>query len=174
MARVSFIDRVQPSKARSKLIDWPFLVDGETPRVRMKVLWQDLMEAATIEAMDYFRAQKKKIEEKDSVFIARERVCLLWRAFEDEDGQPLAPSSEALALVPQEILAPLYGEWSRFQSDVATRPLTQKHMDELVEGLKKNTLGDLLHALPLSWLTALCITLASQLAASTTESAPGL
>lgn len=170
MARKSFIDRVQPSKARSKLIDWPFLVEGDdvAPKVRMKVLGQDQLEAANIEAADYFRDIKAtKVTEKNEVFVSRERICLVWRAYEDEDGEPLAATSEELGKMTDNMITLLYSEWSRFQADVATRPLTQKQMDELVDGLKKNTLGDLLHALPSSWLTALCTTLASQLPGST-------
>lgn len=173
-SRASFLERVQPSKARSKLVDWPFPIeDGTVPRVRMKVLGQDLMEAANIEAAEYFRAIKKKVAEKDDVFISRERICLVWRAFEDEDGEPLAPTSEILGKYPPEVIGELYAEWVRFQSDVATRPLTQAHMDELIEGLKKNTHADLLLAFSSSWLIALCTTLASRLAASTQEKSPG-
>ncbi len=175
MARASFIDRVQPNRSRSKLVDWLFPVegDGEQPKVRIKVLGQDQMEAANLEAVDHFRGLKIKVATTDDVFVARERVCLVWRAYEDPDGEPLATSSEELAKQPGEFIAPLYAEWSKYQSEVAARPLKQAHMDELIEGLKKNTLVDLLPALPSSWLIALITTLASQLAASTTANELG-
>ncbi len=175
MARASFIDRVQPNRSRSKLVDWLFPVegDGPPPKLRLKVLGQDQMEAANLEAVDHFRSLKVKVSGTDDVFVARERVCLVWRAYEDPDGEPLAATSEELAKQPGEVIAPLYAEWSKYQSEVAAHPLKQAQMDELIEGLKKNTLADLLPALPTSWLIKLCITLASQLAASTTESKPG-
>jgi hypothetical protein len=174
MARESFIDRVQPNRSRSKLVDWPFAVeDGAAPKVRLKVLGQDQMEAANLEAVDHFRALKVKVSGTDDVFVARERVCLVWRAYEDPDGEPLAPTSDELAKQPGELIAPLYAEWSKYQSEVAARPLKQAQMDELIEGLKKKHLEDLLPALPTSWLIALITTLASQLAASTTEKEPG-
>lgn len=173
MAKVSFIERIQPSRARSKLIDWPFET-AEPVKVRMRVLGADELEAANIEAADHFRALKAKVAQTDDAFVARERIGLLWRAFETDDGDKLAADSEELARQPQEVLGPLYSEWSRFQAEVTVRPMKQEELDAFVDALKKNTLGGALDALPSSWLIALATTLASQLAASTTAKEPGL
>lgn len=175
MARKSFLDRVQPSRSRSKLVDWPFPVDGDgvAPKLRMKVLGTDAMEAANLDAVDHFRAMKAKVAGTDDVFVIRERICLVWRAYEDEDGQPIAASVDELAAQPSEVIAPLYAEWSKFQSEVAVRPMKQSDMDELIEGLKKNTPAEALYALPTSWLIGLITTLVGQPASSTSVSEPG-
>lgn len=157
------------------MVDWPFPVEGDAPapQLRVKVLGQDAMEAANIEAMDYFREIKAKVVTKDDVFVARERICLVWRAYSDMDGEALAPTSADLAKLPDGILAHLYAEWSRYQAEVAAHPLNQKQMDALVESLKKNIDTDLLPGLPTSWLIGLITTLASQLAALTTANELG-
>lgn len=165
--KLSFIERIQPSRSRTKLIAWPF--ETEQPlKVRMRVLGADELESANIEAADHFRALKAKVAQTDDAFVMRERIGLVFRAYETEDGAPLAVDANELAQQPTEIIAPLYGEWARFQGEVTQRPMKQIELDAFIDELKKNTLGDLLSALPSSWLTKLCTTLASQLAASTT------
>ncbi len=177
MGRVSFIDRVQPHRSRSKLIVCPFRVEGEgePPKIRVKVLGQDALEAAYLATVDHFRGMKRKhgVTPEDSAFVQREHVELVWRAYEDPEGAPLAETAEDLGKQPSEIIAPLYASWSAFQAEVTIRPLKQSELDELVDGLKKNTLSDLLPALPSSWLIELVTTLASQLVASTPEKPPG-
>lgn len=172
MAKSSFLERVQPSRARSRLIDWPFET-AEPVKVRMRVLGVDALEAANLEAVDHFKALKAKVAQSEDAFVMRERVGLIWRAFETEDGEPIAESADELGKQPSELLAPLYAEWSRFQAEIAARPMKQEQLDELIEGLKKNTLGEVLPALPSSWLIKLITTLASQLVASTTASGHG-
>ncbi len=173
MARVSFLDRVQPNRMRSKLITWPFAVEGEPPRVRVKVLGANELEAANLATVDYFKNQKKAVKSTDGAFVAREHVELVWRAFSDEDGQRLAETAADMAKEPSEIIMPLYNEWTAFQSEVSSRPLKQSELDELIEALKKNTLGDLLDVLPSIWLRQLLLTLAAQHVSSITESSPG-
>lgn len=170
--KVSFLDRVQPNRSRAKLIDWPFET-AEPVKVRVRVLGCDELEAANLEAADHFRELKAKVAQTDDAFVSRERIGLVWRAYETEDGEPLAESAEEMAKQASEVIAPLYAEWSRFQAEIATRPIKQEQLDELIEGLKKNTLGAVLPVLPSSWLIALCTTLASQLVDSTTASGPG-
>ena len=71
MARASCIDRVQPNRMRSKLISWPFPVDdGETPKVRLKVLGAHELEAAHLATADYFKGLKSKVATTDGAFIA--------------------------------------------------------------------------------------------------------
>lgn len=177
MAKGSFIDRVQPHRSRSKLIVCPFQVEGdaEPPKIRVKVLGQDALESAYLATSDHFRGLKRKhnVAVDDSAFVQREHVEIVWRAYEDPDGAALAESAEDLAKQPSEIIAPLYASWSAFQAEVTIRPLKQSELEELVDGLKKNTLSDLLPALPSTWLIELVATLASQLAASTPASPPG-
>ncbi len=174
MAKVSFIDRVQPHRSRTKLVEVPFHVEGdERPKIRVRVLGQDALEEAYLAAVEHFKALKKKVEPTDSVFVHREHVELVLRAYEDPDGEPLAASADDLAKQPAEIIAPLYAEWSRFQDEVTIRPLTVEQMESLIDGLKKNTHTDLLPALPSSWLIELARTLGSQLANSTQDSSLG-
>lgn len=168
----SFLDRVQPNRAREKLIDWPFET-AEPVKVRMRVLGADELEAAHFEAHDHFKDIKRKVSATDQAFVIYEQICLVWRAFETEDGELLAESSAELAKNAMEFTTPLYREWSRFQDAITVRPMSQEQLDTWIEGLKKNTLADLLPALPSNWLIRLCTTLASQLAASTTAKESG-
>jgi hypothetical protein len=168
----SFLDRVQPNRARTKLIDWPFET-AEPVKVRMRVLGADELEAAHFEAMDHFKDGKRKVLPTDQAFVIREQISLAWRAYETEDGEKIAADADELAAQPMEISTALYREWSRFQDEITVRPISQEQLDTWIDGLKKNTLADLLPALPSSWLIKLITTLASQHAASTTASEPG-
>lgn len=168
----SFLDRVQPNRARTKLVDWPFET-AEPVKVRMRVLGCDELEAANLEAAAHFRDIKAKIAQTEDAFVIRERVGLVWRAYQSEDGEPLTEDAAEMASWPSEIVSPLYAEWSRFQGEVTARPMKQSELDELVDGLKKNTLVEVLPALPSTWLIKLITTLAAQLAASTTASGSG-
>ena len=160
MARKPFLDRVQPNRARTKLLAWPFPVDGEPPKVRVKVLGAHELEAAYLSAVDHFKAIKAKVVPTDGAFVAREHVELVWRAYADEDGEPLALSGDEMATQPPEVISELYREWSQFQDEVAARPLNQAALDELIESLKKKPQPDLLSALPSIWLRQLITGLA--------------
>jgi hypothetical protein len=175
MARQSFIERFALNRPRSKTIHWPFAVnEGETrPRVRLRVLGTHELEAAYLATRDYFAAGKKKVAPNDAAFVVREHVELVWIAFADDDGQPLAPSASDLAKEPSELLEPLYAQWSTFQSEVAGAELKQEDLDGLIDELKKNTQGDLLAALPSTWLRSLLRTSVSQLRISMQASEPG-
>ncbi len=173
MARKSFIDRVQPNRMRSKLIAWPFEAEGEDkPRVRIKVLGAHELEAANLAMHDHFKAIKRDVKQTMAASVAREHVELVWRAYADDEGQPLTDTAAELAKEPAEIIDALYGEWDRFQGEVAATPLKQSDLDELIAGLKKNTQPGLLDALPSTWLRQLVLTLVSPPPTSTTESAP--
>ncbi len=168
MARKSFLDRVQPNRMRSKLVTWPFPVEeGEPPKVRVKVLGAHELEAAHLATADYFRAKKKPVKTTDGAFVAREHIELVWRAFSDEDGQPLADTAAEMSTQPAEVFSELYAEWSAFQAEVAARPLNQEQLDELVDGLKKNILPEALSAWPSIWLQQVITTLVAQSANST-------
>lgn len=180
MAKPSFIERVSPSKARSKLIDWPLDPNGQE-RVRLSVLGSDALEQANLAADEHFRAMfadakgkpTLKIAQDSIVFLKREQLELVWRAYATEDGNAIAANADELAKQPDEVLSVLYAEFSRFQAEVTTRPMTQRENDAFIEALKKNTQGDLLSVLPSSWLRQLIITLASPPADSTTAKEPG-
>jgi hypothetical protein len=177
----SFLSRVSPSRSRTKVIDWPFPVEGETPKIRLSVLGADKLEAANLDAVDHFAALRKKGSEKvgprDDAFIARERIALVWHAVQaqDENGkwEPLAPSVDDLAAEPSEVITELYQEWSQLQADVTVRPMTAAQMTAYIEELKKNSQGVPLSGFPSSWLIELVRTLASQHANSTTASGVG-
>lgn len=173
MARKSFLDRVSPNRARSKLIAWPFPAEGEAPKVRIKVLGAHELEAAHLATVAYFRGRKLKVASSDGAFVAREHVELVWLAYADEEGQPLTPTAEDLAREPAEIIAELYAEWSGFQGELVARQLSQSELDGLIDELKKNTPQGLLGALPSIWLRQLITGLVAQPAASITESEPG-
>ncbi len=166
MAKKSFLRRVEPSRARTREIDWPFPVEGDRPRVKMRVLGSTEMEAAYLAVVDYFKAKKLKVAVDDVAFIKRERVELVLRAF-SADGEPIADTADELAAEPPEVIGTLYREWDAFQTDVTAAPMNKGEMDALVEALKKNTQAVPLHALPLSWLIELISTLASQPVTST-------
>jgi hypothetical protein len=178
----SFLSRVSPSRSRTKVIDWPFPVEGETPKIRLSVLGADKLEAATLEAVDHFAALRKKkgiekVGQQDVAFIARERIALVWHAVQaqSDDGkwEPLAASVDDLAAEPSEVLTELYQEWSQLQADVTVRPMTGAQMTAYIAELKKNSQGVPLSGFPSSWLIELVRTLASQHANSTTASEPG-
>lgn len=174
----SFLDRVSPSRARSKVIDWPFLVEGgETPKVRVRVLGFDKMEAANLEAVDHFAKLagkgKSKVSHTEGVFLVRERVALVWHAFTTLEGEPLAYDVDELAQEADGVLSSLYEIWNSFQAEVTTRPMTAAQMTAFIDELKKNTHSEVLTALPSAWLIELLRGLASQLVASTQASELG-
>jgi hypothetical protein len=103
----------------------------------------------------------------------REHIELVYRAFTDEDGAPLADTIEEFAKAPAEIHDALYAEWERFQGEAAATPLNQKQLDELIEGLKKKAPSEVLDVLPSIWLRQLLHTLVSPPPTLTTESEPG-
>lgn len=170
MAKKSFLDRFSPHRERTRVVAWPFPVDGEDEiKVRMRVLGSDEMEAAYLDAADHFAKSKRKIASTDPGFSARERIGILWRAFETLEGERLAETVDEFAKQPPEFFNVLYELWSPFMSELTARPMSQEQMDAFIEGLKKNTLVEVLPALPSNWLIALITTLASQLAGSTPE-----
>jgi hypothetical protein len=177
----SFLSRVSPSRSRTKVIDWPFPVEGETPKIRLSVLGADKLEAATLDAVDHFAALRKKGKEKvgqqDVAFIARERTALVWHAVaaQGDDGkwEPIAASVDDLATEPSEVITELFQEWSQLQADVTVRPMTAEQMKAYIEELKKNIHSVPLSGFPSNWLIELVRTLASQHVNSTTASEPG-
>jgi hypothetical protein len=168
MAKKSFLERVQPSRERSKLVDWPFPVEGgeEPPKVKVRVLGFDELEAARLATMDHFKALKRNVSDEENVFLAHENAEIVFRAY-SVDGEPLAADVAELTAQPLRLIAELHATWSAYQADVTAAPMTAKQMDAFVEMLKKNTGADLLRALPSSWLIGLITTLASRLSAST-------
>jgi hypothetical protein len=145
----SFINRVSPSRSRTKVIDWPFRVDGEAPKVRMSVLGADKLVAANLATVDHFAALKKEkkiahsVTQTDPAFDVQERVEMIFRAYEvqEDDGKwvPIADSAAELALESQGVINALYQEWSVFQSDVTAVPMTSEQMAQYIDDLKKNT-----------------------------------
>lgn len=164
----SFLERVQPSRQRWKLVDWPFPMDDgeERPQVKVIVLGLHQLEAAHLATIDHFKDRKPKITDEDSVFIVHEHVELVFRAF-SVDGEPMAEDADELLKQPREVIDELYAIWRQFQADATAAPMTSKDMDAFVDLLKKNMGQDLLSAFPSSWLIALATTLASRLATST-------
>lgn len=179
MAR-SFLSRVSPSRSRTKVIDWPFPVEGETPKIRLSVLGADKLEAANLDALDHFANRgkgKEKVGATSDAFLARERTALVWHAVQAQDDagvwKPIAESVDELAEEPSEVITALYQEWSQFQADTTARPMTEAQMVAFIEELKKNTLAVPLSGFPSSWLIELVTGLVSQLRNSTTASEPG-
>lgn len=162
----SFLERIQPSRQRWKMVEWPFPVEGERPQVRLRVLGQDEVEQAYLATCDHFKGIKRKVEVGDVAFAAREHAEIVWRAY-SIDGDPLAADAAEMAKQPKTVLDVLYATYSQFHADVAAMPHTAEDMDGLVDLLKKNMDADLLSALPSSWLIELVRTLASQLVSST-------
>jgi hypothetical protein len=168
----SFLDRIQPLRARERLVDWPLpCAEEPTPKVRVRVLTQDDMEAAYFSAKEHFVNAKKAVKDSDPVMIAREHTELVFLAFSDpETGEPIAESSDEIANGGPEFVDPLYRLWGAFQSELTVRPLEQKTMDALIEHLKKNTNEEALLALHSTWLAKLVTTLVSRLPDSTSSS----
>lgn len=163
----SFLERVQPSRQRWKMIEWPFPVEGdERPKLKLRVLGSNEAEEAYLAAVDHFKASKRKLDVDDPAFVLRERAETVFRAY-SVDGDPIAADVDELAQQPLQIVNELHTTWRQFQTDVCAAPYTSKDMDALVELLKKNMGAEVLNALPSSWLTALITTLAAQLPPST-------
>lgn len=163
----SFLERVQPSRQRWKMIDWPFPVEGgERFKVKVRVLGMDEAEQAYLATVDHFKARKPPVPVSDPAFALRERAEMVFRAY-SVDGEPLAADVEELTKQPLSLIDELHTTWLQFQSDVCAVPTNGKDMDALVEMLKKNTGAEILSALPSSWLIALITTLASLLPPST-------
>jgi len=159
---------VQPSRERWKRVEWPFPCDDEAKHhVKVRVLGQDECEAAYLATVDHFKAKKRTVVATDLAFAARERAELVWRAYSDGDGQPIADATDDLVKQPVALIDELHTTWIQFQNDVCAVPHTAKEMDALVDLLKKNMAADRLAALPSSWLIALIRTLASLLPPST-------
>jgi hypothetical protein len=157
----SFLERVQPSRQRWKMIDWPFPVEGgEQFKVKLRVLTMQESEEAYLATMDHFKV--RKLSGSDPAFALRERAELVFRAYSIE-GNPLADDVEELVKQPLSIIDELHSTWRQFQADVCAVPTSGADMDALVELLKKKVDAALLSALPSSWLIALITTLASQL-----------
>jgi hypothetical protein len=173
--RKSFLQRVQPSRQRWKMVDWPFPVadDEARPQLKVRVLGQNEAEAAHLATVDYFAKAKKAVRFTDPAFNMRERAELVWRAYADADGDPIAADVNELVGQPLALIDELHTAWVQFQNDVCAVPHTAKEMDALVDLLKKNMDADRLSALPSSWLIGLVRTLASQLPTSTQASELG-
>lgn len=157
----AFLRRIEPSRSREKVIEWPFPVEGERPKLTMRVLGFDEIEVAHLAAVDHFKAIKRKIEETDSAFLAREALEKVFRAFKHE-GEPIADSVDDLAKQPVSIVLELHSTWSSFQAEVAAVPLTQDDLNAVIAELKKNTSAAQLQGWPSSWLIGLITTLASR------------
>lgn len=159
----SFLERVQPSRQRWKMIDWPYPVDGDEKfKVKVRVLGMDEAEQAYLATVDHFKARKPLVSVQDPAFALRERAELVFRAY-SVDSEPLAADVDELTKQPLALVDELHTTWLQFQSDVCAVPTNDKDMDALVELLKKNTSAEVLGGLPSSWLIALITTLASQL-----------
>jgi hypothetical protein len=168
----SFLKSIEPSRQRWKMVDWPFPVEGEKPRVKMRVLGQAECEAAYLATVDHFKKQKKSIDVRDPAFALRERAEIVFRAFSADD-KPIADDVDELLAEPSSLIEELNNTYSQFYGDGAATPYTSKDMDALVELLKKNTPVALLSALPSSWLIGLITTLASPPVTSTQASEGG-
>jgi hypothetical protein len=173
MGKKSFLARIEPSRQRWKLIDWPFPVEGDRPKVKVRILGQHECEEAYFAAQDHFKDRKPPISIKDPAFALRERAEIVFRAF-SVDGEPLADDVDELLEQPQSVIDELNSTYAQFYADVAATPYTSKDMAALVELLKKSIPADLLSALPSSWLIGLITTLASQPAPSTPANELGL
>lgn len=177
----SFLSRVSASRTRERVIDWPFPVDGdEQPKIRLRVLGLDKLEAAHLDTIDHFAKRDKKaprIEVGSAAFMVREHAALVWHAVDAKDDAgrwvPIADSVDELVEQPSEVVEALYREWSALQAEVTVRPMTAAQFDAFVELLKKNTREVPLFALPSSWLIELVRGLASLLASSTPDSGHG-
>lgn len=165
MAR-SFLKRIEPSRPRSKLIEWPFPVEGEQPKVKVRVLGLSELEAAHLATIDHFKDRKPAVRDDSTVFATRERAELIFLAY-SVDGQPLADDVDELSKEPSELLMELHATRMQFQADAAAAPHTPKDMDDLVQLLKKNMDPARLHAFPSTWLIDLITTLVGQLPPST-------
>lgn len=163
----AFLKRIQPSRDRSKPVDWPFPVEGERPKVKVRVLSQTEVEAAHLATIDHFKARKPAVSVLDIPFAARERAEVVFRAY-SQDGEPLARDTDELVdELTKEAVSELYNTWSQFQVDVTAAPHTSEEMDELVEYLKKSGDPARLSGFPSTWLIELITTLASRLSSST-------
>lgn len=172
----SFLERVQPSRQRWKVVKWPFPTDdGCEHTVRVRVLGQNETEAAYLAAADHFKKAKRTLPVTDPAFAMREHTELVFRAYSYGDGmnEPIADDVDELAKQPMALIDELYNTWAQFQADVCAVPHTAKEMDALVEHLKKNGQAAQLVGLPSSWLIACITTLADRLFRSTPESEAG-
>jgi hypothetical protein len=168
----SFLERIQPSRQRWKLVEWPFPVDGERPKLKVRVLGQDDETAAYLATVDHFKGRKPKVEENSPAFAVREHAELVWRAYSDND-EPIADDVEELCKQPPQVIAELYATYSQHCRDVGADGLSSEQLEALVEELKKNSLTVRLSAFPSNWLIALTTTLASRLRDSMPVSEPG-
>lgn len=183
----SFLERVHPSRQRWKVIDWPFPVEGERPKVKLRVLGENEDEAAYLATVDYFKALKRTLKSDDSAFLARLHVEVTWRAWsarpeemheaefvkDGRTGEPLTQTAEMLAAYPLPIIQELYFTYVQFKGDVAASPATEAQYEALIEQLKKNIPVDQLRDLPSSWLIGLITTLVNRLRSSTPANEPG-
>jgi hypothetical protein len=175
----AFLKRIEPNRPREKVIDWPFPVEGETPKLTMRVLGFDEIEASHLAAQDHFKSlkdgkgTKRNVAEDDQAFLAREALEKVWRAFKSE-GEPIADDVDELAKQPISVILELHSQWQSFQADVAATPLNRAEMDALIEAMKKKIQPEALRGFASSWLISLCLTMASQLADLTKENSPGL
>jgi hypothetical protein len=170
----TFLARVQPSRQRWKKVRWPFQIEGESgpddrPWLKVRVLGQNEAEEAYLATVDHFKGRKPAVSVTDPAFAMRERVEMVFRAYEAADlsEQKLAENVDELAEQPIALIDELHTTWIQFQADVCAVPVTSKDMEALVELLKKNMDAAVLSALPSSWQTALITTLVAQLPPST-------
>lgn len=169
----SFLKSVEPSRQRWKLIDWPFPVEGERPKVKVRVLGQNECEAAYLAAKDHFKKHKAIVDIKDPAFALRERAEIVFRAY-SKDGEPIAADVDELLEQPSSLIEELNTTYAQFYADVAATPYTSADMDALVELLKKKVPAEVLIALPSSWLIGCISSMANQLAPSTLDKSDGL
>lgn len=168
----SFLKRIDHTRERWKHVRWPFPVEGETspddrPKLKLRVLGFNELEAAHLATIDHFKDRKPPLKTDDEAFLGRERAELIFRAYSDEGGAPIAEDVEELAAEPAEILYELHATRAQFQADVAAAPYTPKEMDAFVDLLKKNMDVGLLRVLSSNTLIGLITTLANQQSAST-------
>jgi hypothetical protein len=164
----SFLKRINPATPRMKMIEWPFPVeDEERPKVKLRVLGLNELEAAHLATIAHFKDRKPPVRDDSSVFVSRERAELIFRAYSDEDGKPLADDADEMMEQPPEVLMELHLTRMQFQADAAAAPHTPAEMDALVDHLKKNMDARLLSDFPSTWLIELITTLAGQLPPST-------
>jgi chromosome condensin MukBEF ATPase and DNA-binding subunit MukB len=160
----SFLKRFSPCRVRQRTIEWPFQLDGvAAPRVDLHVLGALELEQAYFAAQDHFKTVKQKVAPGDYVFVMRERIELVWRAYREfGTSSPLAATADELAAESDVVIGRLYSEWSALQRDADAQPVTAEQMTQLIEELKKNTQTALLDELSSTSLKELARTLVAQ------------
>jgi hypothetical protein len=135
------LDRIKPTRPRTKLIDWPLEVRGERPQIMLRVLGGPELDAAYLAAEDALRGDKRgsapKAKPGSAIFLARERAELVWRGVLDIDGQPIAKDAETLYAEHPALVDALHAEWKAHQASFAAPWWTAAELEEIIDRLKK-------------------------------------